>query len=137
LLWKLIGEKIMFKKSIFAMLTLFLSLNISNVYAYTSYGARGCGKLISAIDTTAPEDKLNKDLTEMGVKGWIAGYITANNSWLDVVNKTNNSDAISKTDIDGIWMSMLKFCRTNPLRDTSAAIVDTLNQLEPQQKKKR
>jgi hypothetical protein len=127
----------MFKKSIIAMLALVLSLPITNVNAYTSYGSRGCGKLISAIDTTAVEDKLNKDLTEMGVKGWIAGYITANNSWLDAVNKTNNSDAIAKTDIDGVWMSMLKFCRANPLKDTSAAIVDTLNQLEPQQKKRR
>ena len=127
----------MLKKSIIAMLTLFLSLPISNVNAYTSYGAWGCGKLVGAIDTTGKENKLNKDLTEISIKSWIAGYITANNSWLDVVNKTKNSNAIAKTDIDGVWMSILNYCRANPLQDTNFAMVETLNQLEPQQKKKR
>lgn len=119
------------------MFALFLSLSISNANAYTSYGAWGCGKLVSAIDTTDKENKLNKDLTEISIKAWIAGYITANNSWLDVVNKTKNSNAIAKTDIDGVWMSILNYCRANPLQDTNFAMVETLNQLEPQQKKKR
>ena len=119
------------------MLTLFLSLPISNVNAYTSYGAWGCGKLVGAIDTTDKENKLNKDLTEISIKAWIAGYITAYNSWLDGVNKTNNSDVIAKTDIDGVWMSMLNYCRANPLQSMNDAIIETLNQLEPQQKKKR
>ena len=127
----------MSKKSIIAMLALLLSLSFSNANAYGSYGVRGCGKLVGAIDTTAKEDKHNKDLTEISIKSWIAGYITAYNSWLDGVNKTNNSDVIAKTDIDGVWMSMLNYCRANPLQSMNDAIIETLNQLEPQQKKKR
>jgi hypothetical protein len=108
---------------------LLLSLSFTYANAYTSYGARGCGQLISAVDTTSERDKYTKDLTTMIVKGWIAGYITANNSWLEAVTK--NGDAIAKTDLDGVWMSVLNYCRANPLKNTTDAMVDTLNQLEP------
>ena len=127
----------MFKKTIIATLAILLSLSATNVSAYASYGVRGCGKLISAIDTTAKEDKQNKDLTEISIQSWIAGYITAYNSWLDGVNKTDNSNAIAKTDIDGVWMSMLNYCRANPLQNMNDAMIETLNQLAPLQKKKR
>ena len=127
----------MSKKSTTAIFALLLSLSITNAYAYTSYGVRGCGKLIGAIDTTSKEDKNVKDLTEISIKSWIGGYITAYNSWLDGVNKTDNSDVIAKTDIDGIWMSMLNYCRANPLNNMNEAMIETINQLTPPQKKKR
>jgi len=116
---------------------LVLSLFAFNANAFSSYGVRGCGKLIGSIDTTAKEDKYNKDMTEMIVKAWIAGYITSYNSWLEVISKKENSDAIAKTDIDGVYMSVLNYCRANPLQNVLEAMSDTLNQLDPQKSKSK
>jgi hypothetical protein len=116
------------QKIIFLLL---LGLFFTHANAYTSYGVRGCGTLISAIDTTSEKDKYNKDLTEMTVRSWIAGYITANNAWLDAFTKKNDSNSIAQTNLDGVWMSVLNYCRANPLKDTDDAVVDVLNQLAP------
>jgi hypothetical protein len=105
--------------------------------AYSSYGVRGCGKFISVVDSTSESDKYVKNLTEISVKGWIAGYITAHNAWLDAISKKDASDAIATTDIDGVYMSVVNHCRANPLNSTNDAIVDTLNQLDSKSKRKR
>jgi hypothetical protein len=124
-------------KNILSILTLVLTLSVSDANAFTSYGVRGCGKLISAVDTTAERDKYVKDLTTMVVQGWIAGYVTAHNSWIGELTKDNNADAIARTDIEGVWMSVLNYCRQNPLQNVNHAIVDTLNQLDQQNPKKK
>jgi hypothetical protein len=116
--------------------TLFV-FGVSNAYAFASYGARGCGKLISAIDTTDKKDEYNKDLTRMVVQGWIAGYVTAYNSWQEVVTKKKDTDVIGATDIDGVWQSVLNYCRANPLQNVNDAMGDTIDKLDTQQKKKR
>jgi len=124
-------------KVIVSILSLVLTLSVSDANAFTSYGVRGCGKLISAVDTTAERDKYNKDMTTMVVKGWIAGYVTAHNSWIGELTKDSNADAIARTDIEGVWMSVLNYCRQNPLQNVNHAMVDTLNQLDQQNPKKK
>ncbi len=124
-------------KNILSILTLVLTLSLTDANAFTSYGVRGCGKLISAVDTTADRDKYVKDLTTMVVQGWIAGYVTAHNSWIGELTKDSNADAIARTDIEGVWMSVLNYCRQNPLQNVNHAMVDTLNQLDQQNPKKK
>jgi hypothetical protein len=127
----------MFKIFLFLSLTLsFISFS-NTASAYTSFGVRGCGKLISVVDSPSEKIKYEKDLTEISVKAWIAGYFTAHNTWMDAVLKKDDSNAIASTDIDGVYMSMLNYCRSNPLQNTVDAIVDTLNQLDTKMKRKR
>ena len=114
-----------------------LGLSITNAHAFSSYGVRGCGKLISTIDTTDKKDEYSKDLTRMVVQAWIAGYITAYNSWQEVVTKKKDVDVIGTTDIDGVWQSVLNYCRANPLQNVNDAMGDIIDKLDVQQKKKR
>lgn len=119
------------------MLALLLSFSFTNANAFTSYGAKGCGSLISSVDATSEKDKYGKDLTEMVVRSWIAGYISAFNMWMGTINKNANADIISSTDIAGVYMSVVNYCRSNPLHNINDAIDETINQLSPPQKKKR
>ena len=127
----------MAKKLLLSIFALLLSLSFTEVYAFTSYGARGCGTLTSAIDTTDKKDEYSKDLTRMVVQGWIAGYVSAYNSWLEVVTKKKDTDVIGATDINGVWQSVLNYCRANPLQNVNDAMGDTIDKLDTQQKKKR
>lgn len=127
----------MISKKISFIFALIFTVSAQSTFAYTSYGARGCGKLISTVDSKAESEKYAKNYAEMAVKGWIAGYITAHNSWLDAVSKKDSSDAIATTDIDGVYMSVLNYCRANPLNSTNDAIVETLNQLDSKNRRKR
>ena len=112
---------------------LLLGSDIASAQSYTSYGARGCGSLVKAVDTTNPSNKYEKDFVELSTKSWIGGYITAYNSWNVAVSK--NPNILSSSDIDGAYMSMLIYCRANPLKDLSDAIADTINQLSPKKKR--
>ena len=56
--------------------------------------------------------------------------------WLDVENKQDNSDIVARTDIDGVYMSVLNYCRANPLQNINNATDDTIKQLLPQPKAK-
>jgi hypothetical protein len=112
---------------------LLLSSGLASAQSYTSYGARGCGSLVKAVDTTNPANKYEKDFVELSTKSWIGGYITAYNSWNVAVSK--NPNILSSSDIDGAYMSMLIYCRANPLKDLSDAIADTINQLSPKKKR--
>ena len=50
------------KKNIMQLLIVTsLVFGISNANAYTSYGARGCGSFVSAVDTTSEKDKFAKN----------------------------------------------------------------------------
>lgn len=122
------------KIAVFIVITMLIS--ITNAHAYKIYGSQGCGTFISAVDTTASEeDKYNKVFTEMTVKSWIAGYITACNNWMDSVTKKSNSDVISSTNIEGVYMSVVNYCRAHPLENTNDAIVSTIDQLEAKRKR--
>jgi hypothetical protein len=110
---------------------------VTTANAFTSYGVRGCGTLISAIDTTDKKDEYSKDLTKMVVQGWIAGYVTAYNSWQEVVTKKKDTDVIATTDINGVWQSVLNYCRANPLQNVNDAMGDIIDKLDSQQKRKR
>jgi len=112
---------------------LLLGSGLASAQSYTSYGARGCGSLVKAVDTTNPANKYEKDFVELSTKSWIGGYITAYNSWNVAVSK--NPNILSSSDIDGAYMSMLIYCRANPLKDLSDAIADTINQLAPKKKR--
>jgi hypothetical protein len=120
----------MTKKLLISILSVFLSLSITDANAFTTYGARGCGKLISAIDTTDKKDEYNKNATKMVVQGWIAGYVTAYNSWQEAVTKKSDTDVIGSTDIEGVWQSMLNYCRANPLKNVVDAMSDTIDKLD-------
>ena len=113
------------------------AFGITNANAFTSYGVRGCGTLISAIDTTDKKDEYSKDLTKMVVQGWIAGYVTAYNSWREVVTKKKDTDVIGTTDINGVWQSVLNYCRANPLQNVNDAMADIIDKLNSQQKRRR
>lgn len=126
----------MTKKLLISVLSLFLSLSITDANAFATYGVRGCGKLVSAIDTTDKKDEYNKDLTKMVVQGWIAGYVTAYNSWQEAVTKKNNTDVIGSTDIDGVWHSVMNYCRANPLKNVVDAMSDTIDKLDTPAKRK-
>jgi hypothetical protein len=119
------------------VLFLFLTFSYAQTQAYSSYGVRGCGSLISAIDTTDKKDEYSKDLTKMVVQAWIAGYISAYNSWQEVVTKKKDTDVIGTTDINGVWQSTLNYCRANPLQNVNDAMADIIDKLDTQQKKKR
>lgn len=134
---KLSKEQEMAKKLLTSILFLFLSLSLTNASAYTTYGVRGCGKLVSAIDTNDKKDEYNKDLTKMIVQGWIAGYISAYNSWQEAVTKKKDTNVIAATDIDGVWQSVLNYCRANPLQNVADAMDDTIDKLDAQSKRKR
>ncbi|MBT8550551.1 hypothetical protein G6731_01060 [Polynucleobacter paneuropaeus] len=125
--------KIKFVTLLLLFFTYFISIN---AYAYTSYGARGCGNFVSSVDSTSEKDKIAKNYTEALVKAWIAGYVTSFNMWLDVENKQDNSDIVARTDIDGVYMSVLNYCRANPLQNINNATDDTIKQLLPQPKAK-
>jgi hypothetical protein len=114
-----------------------LVFGVTTANAFTSYGVRGCGTLISAIDTTDKKDEYSKDLTKMVVQGWIAGYVTAYNSWQEVVTKKKDTDVIGTTDINGVWQSVLNYCRANPLQNVNDAMGDIIDKLDSQQKRKR
>ena len=118
------------------VLFLFLTFSYAQTQAYSSYGVRGCGSLISAIDTTDKKDEYSKDLTKMVVQAWIAGYISAYNSWQEVVTKKKDTDVIGTTDINGVWQSVLNYCRANPLQNINNATDETIKQLLPQPKAK-
>ncbi len=126
----------MTKKLLISVLSLFLSLSITDANAFTTYGARGCGKLISAIDTTDKKDEYNKNATKMVVQGWIAGYVTAYNSWQEAVTKKSDTDVIGSTDIEGVWQSMLNYCRANPLKNVVDAMSDTIDKLDTPAKRR-
>ncbi len=114
----------------------FIFLSFSNVAsAYSSYGARGCGNLISIVDSTSDKSKYEKNITEISIKSWIAGYFTAHNTWLDAITNKNDSNAIASTDIDGVYMSIINYCRNNPLQNTVDAIVNTMDQIDKRSKK--
>ena len=117
--------KIKFVTLLLLFFTYFISINAN---AYTSYGARGCGSFVSAVDT--------KNYMETTVKAWIAGYVTSFNMWLDANNNKDNSDIVLTTDIDGVYMSVLNYCRANPLQNINNATDDTIKQLLPQPKTK-
>ena len=124
-------------KLLTSILFLSLSLSLTNAHAFSSYGVRGCGKLLSAIDTNDKKDEYNKDLTRMVVQGWIAGYVTAYNSWQETLTKKRDTDIIGATDIDGVWQSVLNYCRANPLQNVNDAMNDTIDKLDTQSKRKR
>jgi hypothetical protein len=123
-------------KLLISILSLFLSLSLTDANAFATYGARGCGKLISAIDTTDKKDEYNKTATKMVVQGWIAGYVTAYNTWQEAVTKKNDTDVIASTDIEGVWQSVLNYCRANPLKNVVDAMNDTIDKLDTQSKPK-
>ena len=125
--------KIKFVTLLLLFFTYFISINAN---AYTSYGARGCGSFVSAVDTTSEKDKFAKNYMETTVKAWIAGYVTSFNMWLDANNNKDNSDIVLTTDIDGVYMSVLNYCRANPLQNINNATDDTIKQLLPQPKAK-
>lgn len=127
----------MMTKIIKIVLFIFLTCIYAQSQAFSSYGVRGCGKLVSAIDTTDERDRYSKDLTKSIVQGWIAGYVTAYNSWQEVVTKKKDTDVIGTTDIDGVWQSVLNYCRANPLQNVNDAMGDIIDKLDTQQKKKR
>lgn len=127
----------MTKRVINTFFILFVLFSIPTANAFSSYGVRGCGKLISAIDTTDKKDEYNKDITRMVVQAWIAGYVTAYNSWQEVITKKKDTDVIGTTDIDGVWQSVLNYCRANPLQNVNDAMGDIIDRLDTQQKKKR
>lgn len=132
----LLTRKFMTKNITKLLIATFLVFGITNANAYTSYGARGCGGFVSAVDTTSEKDKIAKSYTEAYVKAWIAGYVTSFNMWLDVESKQDNSDIAAKTDLDGVYMSVLNYCRANPLQNINNATDDTIKQLIPQSKPK-
>jgi len=119
------------KKITQLLIAIFILFGITNAYAYTSYGARGCGSFVSAVDTVSEKDKFAKNYMEATVKAWIAGYVTSFNMWLDANNNQENSDVISRTDIDGVYMSVLNYCKANPLQSINNATDDTIRQLLP------
>ena len=127
----------MANKLLTSVLFLFLSLSLTNANAFTSYGVRGCGKFVSSVESTSEKDKYAKNLNEMAIQNWISGYVTAYNSWLSAVTKKNDADAIATTDIDGVYMSVLNYCKENPLKNVSDAMAYTLDQLDSQQQPKR
>jgi len=118
------------------LLATFLVFGIANANAASTYGVRGCGKLISAIDTNSEKDKFYKDATRMVVQGWIAGYVSSHNSWLEIVTQKKDIDIIGTTDIDGVWQSVLNYCRANPLQNVYDAMQVIIDGLEEQRKKR-
>jgi hypothetical protein len=127
-------------KTTHILLSLLLCVAASTANAYNTYGARGCGKLVSLMDSRAESDKTMQTMTDIAVKAWIAGYITAYNSWLDLIDKRNDSDIMASTDLDGVYMSLMQYCRDNPLENAAGGMEKVIQQLEsksrPKSKKK-
>jgi hypothetical protein len=116
-------------------LALFLFLcgsNLVNAQSYTSYGARGCGTTISAVDS---KNDYEKRLVEISTKSWIGGYVTAYNSWSSAIGK--KEDILVSSNIEGAYMSVINYCRANPLQNISDAMVDTIDKLAPPAPSKR
>ena len=122
------------RKTLLLVIAISFCTLTSIAHAYTSYGIRGCGKLISEVDTTSDKDRHLRDITEIAVKNWIAGYVTSYNAWLEGITNKEDSNVIKNTDIVGVYMSIINYCRANPLRDTNDAMTDTINQLTPKSK---
>ncbi len=123
-------------KTTHLLLSLLLSVAATTANAYNTYGARGCGKLVSLMDSRAESDKTMQTMTDIAVKAWIAGYITAYNSWLDLIDKRNDSDVMASTDLDGVYMSLMKYCRDNPLENAAGGMETVIQQLEAKSKPK-
>lgn len=119
------------------LLSIFLTVSATTANAYTTYGARGCGKLVSLMDSRAESDKTIQTMTDVAVKAWIAGYITAYNGWLDLIHKRGNSDVMASTDLDGVYMSLMKYCRDNPLENAAGGMESIIQQLEAKSKPKK
>ncbi len=119
------------------LLSFLLSVAATTANAYTTYGARGCGKLVSLMDSRSDSDKTMQTMTDVAVKAWIAGYITAYNGWLDEIYKRNDSDVMASTDLDGVYMSLMKYCRDNPLENAAGGMESIIRQLEAKAKPKK
>ena len=89
------------------------------------------------MDSRAESDKTMQTMTDIAVKAWIAGYITAYNSWLDLIDKRNDSDLMASTDLDGVYMSLMKYCRENPLENAAGGMESIIRQLEAKSKPKK
>jgi hypothetical protein len=89
------------------------------------------------MDSRADSDKTMQTMTDVAVKAWIAGYITAYNGWLDEIYKRNDSDVMASTDLDGVYMSLMKYCRDNPLENAAGGMESIIRQLEAKAKPKK
>jgi|LauGreDrversion4_2_1035121.scaffolds.fasta_scaffold22090_6 hypothetical protein len=113
-------------RSLTLIFVLLLSSGAVNSQGFTVYGARGCGSLIGSIEST---NKYEKDLAASTTKNWIGGFLSAYNSWYVVIYKTPS--VLGSSDLDGAYMSVVNYCRANPLKDISDAMFDTVNSLLP------
>jgi hypothetical protein len=89
------------------------------------------------MDSRADSDKTMQTMTDIAVKAWIAGYITSYNSWLDVIDKRKDSDIMASTDLEGVYMSLMKYCRDNPLENVAGGMDSIIRQLEAKSKPKK
>ena len=113
-------------RSLTLILVLLLSSGAAISQGFTVYGAKGCGSLISSLESS---NKYEKDLVTTTTKSWIGGFLSAYNSWYSALYKSPS--ILGSSDIDGAYMSVVNYCRANPLKDISDAMYDTVNSLLP------
>jgi hypothetical protein len=102
------------KKQLLLLLLVSLFMTSSS-FAYTIFGTRTCGDLLSS-------DRDNNKITELVVGVWMQGYITARNYEL--------RREVDHIDVDSLYYAVIKFCRDNPLQDNDDAAIHIYSNLE-------
>ena len=101
---------------------------------YTSYDSTSCGRLIQIINDERSERLRYKGtvdpfamLTGYYAKkvGWLAGYLTAVNTYMPGGKNHVN------TDLESAMLFVEKYCRENPLSDFATAAAKLVNQAAP------
>ena len=109
-------------KKIFILSFLFISItSLNNLKAsdYASYGFVSCGDFLMYIDTN------RTDLSSEQVS-WVLGYLSGYNSGFWVADQ--DFDMYALPDEAGIYYSIEKYCRDNPLADINEVAIDILVQ---------
>ena len=90
---------------------------IDGAGTYGSYGKRSCGQWIE-------DRKPEHSSMQIMLTGWLAGYMTAANQWIE-----GKENWLEGSDIDSAMLWIDKYCRENPLSDSADAMVALMREL--------
>jgi len=92
------------------------------------YKGGGCGSYVAEFERDRRERDSSGKVTLHFARayGWIMGYITAYNAWVD----NGKEDIAEGIDEDSITLWVANWCRDNPLKNTAAAMAVLMHTLE-------
>ncbi len=108
------------------VLALALAAATSPVHAADKDGAYGSQRPDSCKEFVRVHPAGGRRPESVGVRSWIAGYITAYNR-----QTPDTYDVTGITDFEQVLVSVERFCKANPLSDVGAAMETVTDELHP------